>query len=102
MLKTLGAGRATIYPSLDALASKLVTGVSEPRTTPESLSPPTRVGSMFTWFFTDHKVFDWDTAAPCDTELSAASIAACSRPASGFLHRSSRPPSSAPPTPTQT
>ena len=24
---------------------------------------------MFTWFFTDHKVFDWDTAAPCNTEL---------------------------------
>jgi glutamate-1-semialdehyde 2,1-aminomutase len=28
-----------------------------------------QVGSMFTWFFTDHEVFDWDTAAPCNTEL---------------------------------
>jgi glutamate-1-semialdehyde 2,1-aminomutase len=24
---------------------------------------------MFTWFFTDHEVFDWDKAAPCNTEL---------------------------------
>ena len=24
---------------------------------------------MFTWFFTDHKVTDWETAAPCNTEL---------------------------------
>ena len=24
---------------------------------------------MFTWFFTDNPVFDWETAAPCNTEL---------------------------------
>jgi glutamate-1-semialdehyde 2,1-aminomutase len=26
-----------------------------------------RVGSMFTWFFTDKKVTNWETAATCDT-----------------------------------
>jgi glutamate-1-semialdehyde 2,1-aminomutase len=26
-----------------------------------------QVGSMFTWFFTDKKVYDWDTAATGDT-----------------------------------
>ena len=69
MLKTLGAGRATIYPSLDALASKLVTGVSAAAHDAGIAITANQVGSMFTWFFTDHKVFDWDTAAPCDTEL---------------------------------
>ena len=26
-----------------------------------------RVGSMFTWFFTDEPVTDWNSAAKCDT-----------------------------------
>ena len=26
-----------------------------------------RVGSMFTFFFTDKKVVDWETASSCDT-----------------------------------
>jgi glutamate-1-semialdehyde 2,1-aminomutase len=27
-----------------------------------------RVGSMFTWFFTNRPVTDWDSAAKCDTQ----------------------------------
>ena len=30
-----------------------------------------RVGSMFTWFFTDDAVTDWDSAARCDTDRFA-------------------------------
>src|SRR5208282_4298780 len=51
------------------LASKLVTGVSEAARDAGVPVTANQVGSMFTWFFTDHKVFDWETAAPCDTEL---------------------------------
>jgi glutamate-1-semialdehyde 2,1-aminomutase len=69
MLKILGAGRSTIYPSLDALASKLVTGVTTAAHDTGIAVTANQVGSMFTWFFTDHKVFDWDSAAACNTEL---------------------------------
>jgi glutamate-1-semialdehyde 2,1-aminomutase len=67
MLKTLGAGRNTIYPALDALARKLVTGLTEAAHDAGIAVTANQVGSMFTCFFTGHPVFDWDTAAPCDT-----------------------------------
>ena len=69
MLKTLGAGRETIYPALNARAAKLVTGVADAAHAAGISITANQVGSMFTWFFTDHEVFDWDTAAPCNTEL---------------------------------
>jgi len=69
MLKTLGTGRATIYPGLDRLASKLVTGICEAARENSIAVTANQVGSMFTWFFADHRVFDWDTAAPCNTEM---------------------------------
>jgi glutamate-1-semialdehyde 2,1-aminomutase len=69
MLKTLSAGRKTIYPGLKTLAAKLVTGVSDAAREAGIAVTANQVGSMFTWFFTDHEVFDWDTAAPCNTEL---------------------------------
>jgi glutamate-1-semialdehyde 2,1-aminomutase len=69
MLKTLGEGRKTIYPALNARAAKLVAGVSEAAKCAGIALTANQVGSMFTWFFTDHEVFDWDTAAPCNTEL---------------------------------
>jgi glutamate-1-semialdehyde 2,1-aminomutase len=69
MLKTLSAGRSTIYPALDALAAKLVAGVSQAARDAGIAITANQVGSMFTWFFTDHPVFDWETAAPCDTKL---------------------------------
>ncbi len=69
MLKTLCAGRGTIYPGLNALAAKLVEGVSQAARDAGIALTANQVGSMFTWFFTDHLVFDWETAAPCNTEL---------------------------------
>jgi glutamate-1-semialdehyde 2,1-aminomutase len=69
MLKTLGAGRSTIYPGLDKLAAKLVAGVSQAARDAGIAITANQVGSMFTWFFTDQPVFDWESAAPCNTEL---------------------------------
>jgi len=69
MLKTLGTGRGTIYPGLDMLAAKLVAGVSEAARNAGIAVTTNQVGSMFTWFFTNHPVFDWESAAPCNTEL---------------------------------
>jgi glutamate-1-semialdehyde 2,1-aminomutase len=69
MLKTLGAGRKTIYPALNALAAKLVSGVSQAARDAGIAITANQVGSMFTWFFTANPVFDWETAAPCNTEL---------------------------------
>ena len=69
MLKTLRAGRDTIYPSLEDLASKLVTGIEEVAREAGVSVTPNRVGSMFTWFFTDQQVIDWETAALCNTQL---------------------------------
>jgi glutamate-1-semialdehyde 2,1-aminomutase len=68
MLKTLGDNRGTIYPGLDALASRLVSGVAEAASSAGIPVTANRVGSMFTWFFTGRPVFDWESAAACDTE----------------------------------
>ena len=51
------------------LAAKLVAGVSEAARDAGIAITANQVGSMFTWFFTDHPVFDWESAAPCNTEL---------------------------------
>jgi glutamate-1-semialdehyde 2,1-aminomutase len=69
MLKTLRAGRDTIYPSLDKLGAKLVTGVAEAAREAGVSVTANQVGSMFTWFFTGQQVFDWETAALCNLEL---------------------------------
>lgn len=69
MLRTLRAGRATIYPQLNSLAARLVTGITKAAHDAGVAMTANQVGSMFTWFFADHPVFDWDTAAPCNTEL---------------------------------
>ncbi len=68
MLKTLSAGRNEIYPRLDRFASKLVAGVSKAAQDEGLAITANQVGSMFTWFFVEHPVYDWDTAAPCNTE----------------------------------
>jgi glutamate-1-semialdehyde 2,1-aminomutase len=69
MLKTLGAGRKTIYPALNELAARLVTGVSAAAKAAGVSVTANQVGSMFTWFFSEHEVFDWESAARCSTEL---------------------------------
>lgn len=53
-----------IYAELESRAARLTAWL-----------PPgvtiNRVGSMFTWFFTDDAVIDWDSAARCDTDRFA-------------------------------
>lgn len=69
MLRTLSAGRETIYPRLNTLSEKLVGGITGAAREAGIAVNANQVGSMFTWFFTDHEVFDWNTAATCNTEL---------------------------------
>ncbi len=63
----LKANREKFYRQLDELAGNLVGGIT--RAASEAGVPMTanRVGSMFTFFFTDQTVNDWKTAATCDT-----------------------------------
>jgi len=68
MLCSLRENRDTIYPRMAKLSSTLVNGVSEAAREAGITITPNQVGSMFTWFFTDKKVTDWDSAAGCNTE----------------------------------
>jgi glutamate-1-semialdehyde 2,1-aminomutase len=78
----LKENRERIYKQLDENSAELVRGVLEAAR--EVLTPTlsskegttrvghpaitaNRVGSMFTFFFTDKQVVDWDSAATCDT-----------------------------------
>ncbi|MFA6232646.1 MAG: glutamate-1-semialdehyde 2,1-aminomutase [Bacteroidota bacterium] len=58
-----------LYMRLDASAAKLVEGIQDNL---DELGLPyvsNRVGSMFTLFFTEHPVTNWDDAKNCDTGL---------------------------------
>jgi glutamate-1-semialdehyde 2,1-aminomutase len=59
MLRELAA-HPEIYDTLEARAAQLTAWVPPGVTV-------NRVGSMFTFFLTDHAVKDWDTAKSCDT-----------------------------------
>jgi glutamate-1-semialdehyde 2,1-aminomutase len=68
MLCTLRNNRSEIYPRLDRFSGMLCDGILAAA---HQLGVPmtvNRVGSMFTFFFTDKKVTDWDSAATCDTK----------------------------------
>ncbi|MGZ4814129.1 MAG: glutamate-1-semialdehyde 2,1-aminomutase [Terriglobales bacterium] len=56
-----------IYSRMDRRVGSLVAMVQD--AAKEAGVPVTanRVGSMFTWFFTEDQVTDWDSAAKCDT-----------------------------------
>ena len=68
MLCYLRDNRSEIYPRLDKLSGMLVNGVLQAARDAGVALTANRVGSMFTWFFTDKKVTDWETAATCDTK----------------------------------
>jgi glutamate-1-semialdehyde 2,1-aminomutase len=68
MLCHLRDNQAEIYPRLDRLSADLVNRVLDSAREAGVTLTANRVGSMFTWFFTDQKVTDWDTAATCDTK----------------------------------
>ena len=67
MLSQLKQNRAQYYRQLDEYAAQLVAGVLDAAKSAAVPMTANRVGSMFTWFFTDKTVTDWDTAATCDT-----------------------------------
>lgn len=56
-----------IYGRMERMAATLVEMVSQAAKEAGVEVRANRVGSMFTWFFTDGQVTDWDSAAKCDT-----------------------------------
>jgi glutamate-1-semialdehyde 2,1-aminomutase len=67
MLCQLKANRQQFYKQLDEMAGKLVAGVMTAAKDAGVPITANRVGSMFTFFFTDKQVTDWESAATCDT-----------------------------------
>ncbi len=68
MLKQLREKKAEIYPQLEKRSAELVDGVAAAAKEAGVAVCSNRVGSMFTWFFQDGPVTDWDSAAKSDTE----------------------------------
>jgi len=63
----LKANREQFYRQLDEMSGKLVAGITTAAKEAGVAMTANRVGSMFTFFFTDKQVKDWDGAATCDT-----------------------------------
>ena len=57
-----------VYAKLDKLAAEVVAGVAAAAKDAGVTMCHNRVGSMFTWFFTQGPVTDWTSAAKSDTE----------------------------------
>ena len=68
MLKQLRDRKGEIYPTIDKLSGQLVDGVMAAAKEAGVALWANRVGSMFTWFFQDGPVTDWDTASRSNTE----------------------------------
>ena len=68
MLKQLRDRKGEIYPRIDKLSGQLVDGVMKAAKEAGVPLCASRVGSMFTWFFQDGPVTDWDSAAKSNTE----------------------------------
>ena len=68
MLCTLRESRHEIYPRLDTLSGQLCDAVLAAACEQNVAMTVNRVGSMFTFFFTDKPVTNWDSAAKCDTK----------------------------------
>ncbi len=60
------------YQKLEDKAAALATGIAKAAKTAGYPLFTTRVGSMFCAFFTAEEVYDWGTAAACDTRAFAA------------------------------
>ncbi len=63
----LKASREAFYKQLDEMSGKLVAGIMTAAKEAGVTMTANRVGSMFTFFFTDKQVKDWETASTCDT-----------------------------------
>jgi glutamate-1-semialdehyde 2,1-aminomutase len=57
-----------VYAKLEKLAAEVVAGVAAAAKDAGVTMCHNRVGSMFTWFFTEGPVTDWTSAAKSDTE----------------------------------
>jgi glutamate-1-semialdehyde 2,1-aminomutase len=68
MLKQLRERKGEIYPRIEKLSSELVDGVMAAARDAGVPLFANRVGSMFTWFFQNGPVTDWDSASKSDTE----------------------------------
>src|SRR5208337_608111 len=68
---TLGGLRdhPEIYQRLDKLSARLVIGIAEAALEAGLKVTHNRVGSMFTWFFTDRPVANWSDAETCNTRV---------------------------------
>ncbi|HEV2112509.1 MAG TPA: glutamate-1-semialdehyde 2,1-aminomutase [Terriglobales bacterium] len=64
--------RPEIYQELEKKSAALVAGVMGAAKKAGVLLSANRVGSMFTWFFTEGQVHDWATAARSDTKKFGA------------------------------
>jgi glutamate-1-semialdehyde 2,1-aminomutase len=63
----LKANRERLYKQLDENSAALVAGVLQAAKEAGVAMTANRVGSMFTFFFTEKQVTDWESAATCDT-----------------------------------
>jgi glutamate-1-semialdehyde 2,1-aminomutase len=61
-----------IYSRLEKLSAEVVKGVLTAGRGAEAALTANRVGSMFTWFFTNSQVRDWASASSCDTKAFGA------------------------------
>jgi len=68
MLKQLRDRKGEIYPRLEKLSGELAEGVSAAAKEAGVPLCHNRVGSMFTWFFQEGPVTDWDSASKSNTE----------------------------------
>lgn len=67
-LSELIAGGAELYARLEATTKAVAEGVANAAQCQKIALTTSRVGSMFTWFFTPDPVTDWATAAKSDTK----------------------------------
>jgi glutamate-1-semialdehyde 2,1-aminomutase len=68
MLKQLRDRKGEIYPRLEKLSGELANGLSAAAKEAGVPLCHNRVGSMFTWFFQEGPVTDWDSASKSNTE----------------------------------
>ena len=68
MVRQLRERKGEIYPRIDKLSGTLVDGVLAVAKEAGVPLCANRVGSMFTWFFQNGPVTDWDAASKSNTE----------------------------------
>lgn len=70
-LRRLKRERSQIYPALERSSATLVNGVTKAARESGVEITSNRVGSMFTWFFQNEGIWNWDDASKSDTSKFA-------------------------------